>query len=219
MPVGDFTLTAISRGLPGSAAGRINSGNEVMTVDIALLGSGASAGTVFDIDGATPVPNALVGIMSDITGNSFTTTADASGNYNSNSGGYIPIGGFTIVAYDPVNKRYGIQRGVITNNNETVTVNASTTTNTGSVRVTTHDETGVAPIANARLRIEDMFYNLVYEGITDANGQVIITSFPVLGKFRINADKGIYWGESEGMITEQGQIVEINIIMVAGGEG
>ena len=87
--VGGFTVQARDpiTTLVGTVTGSIASDLQIVTIDVTLATWGALQGTVYRVDGITPVVGALVSVTA--PGASFGTTTDAAGHYAFE---FLPLG-------------------------------------------------------------------------------------------------------------------------------
>ncbi len=98
-----FTLTAVAPGGQDSASVRstLTESGQRLNVDLVMLGRGVVAGTVRNSSG-TPVANAVVTLQAVGGLQSFATRAAGEGSYRFDR---VPVGGFTITAYDAAANR------------------------------------------------------------------------------------------------------------------
>ncbi|MEP7012844.1 MAG: carboxypeptidase regulatory-like domain-containing protein, partial [Acidobacteriota bacterium] len=111
--VGRFSASATnpSNGLAGSAQGEIRNEADHDAVTIVVRATGTLVGTVFDVDGTTPVAGASVsvGIRS--------TTTDASGAYRLD---LLPLQFYGISAHHPTLPSCGVAAATLSEPNQTV---------------------------------------------------------------------------------------------------
>ena len=119
VPLGRFTLQAVDENfeLFTTMRGNLISDGDTVVLNPRLPAIGSVSGTIFDVDGVTPVPNTRVNLENlDSTGAegySYTRAfTDASGNY---SFGGVPVGTLHVSSADPITRNAnGFATGQIT---------------------------------------------------------------------------------------------------------
>jgi large repetitive protein len=181
--VGPFNVTASSStlGLGGQASGSVASDGQNVTANITLTASGTVTGTVFHVDGATPVAYAQV----NLTGG-FTTTADGNGNYAFT---FVPLGTYTITVADPSDGDQGAGNVVLSSPSQTQTANI-TLNGLGTVIATVLDALGNAdPYAIVTVTGQTSFAG-TFSAVTQPNGTVSFSQVPA-GSFIVIASDGV----------------------------
>lgn len=189
--LGEFTAKAEAphnAGLSGRATGRLVNPGDTTTADITLPESGTVSGTVFRVDGTTPVVNASVVISSPALDYHRSTQTDGNGFYSFTG---IPLDTFAIQAADRSTPRYkfGSAGGVLASANTTALVNITMLASaTVSGRIL--DASG-APMPGVDVRVQN--FSSVSDGSyfhqdlqTDANGRYEATGVPV-GLIRVSS--------------------------------
>lgn len=95
--LGNFSITASGGGVYGGASASLDVSDSVAVVDVTLPATASVSGTVFGVDGHTPVPGAYV-VVKNLDNGYFKTevVADNLGNYTASD---VQVGNVVIEAY------------------------------------------------------------------------------------------------------------------------
>ncbi|HXG46421.1 MAG TPA: carboxypeptidase regulatory-like domain-containing protein, partial [Methylomirabilota bacterium] len=178
--IGPFQLTArapIAR-LGGNTTGVIESEGQTVNADVTLVAAGTLAGTVFRPDGATPVRDAVV----TVSPGGLSAVTDAQGRYRFE---FMPVGFYTVDAFDPGTGDRGRAGGSISSQDETRTVNV-TLIGQGTVVVTVRDGGGQL-VPGARVTFSSFsIFGGSRSGNTAADGTITFGAVPA-ADFSISA--------------------------------
>ena len=178
--VGNFTVSATDpgSGLGGFAGDAVEFDGEIVPVTITLTPSGTLTGTVFESDGSTPVPGAIVSLSP----SDREAIADGSGVYLFDS---LPIGGYTLDALKPVTGDRGRATATISAPEEVIATDL-VLNGVGTLNVTVVDAGGV-PVNDAQVILSGgTIFGGTTQGMTDAVGLLTFTNV-LAGPFSISA--------------------------------
>jgi hypothetical protein len=217
--VGPFDLEATkeSAGLIGMASGEVEYDEQTVYINIYDQGSGTVKGTVFEADGTTPSPLALIQLTS---GNkSDTAYADTSGNYLVEN---VPVGGFSLKAYEQQQskKDYGTASGSIEFHGQEAVVNIIFQ-GLGTVTGRVLDGNG-NPVSDYSVILRSG-----YETSTNTSGHTGNTGefrfenirmgvFSIEAKDPLNPINGLK-GTGNGELTFDGQVVTVDLTLESAG--
>lgn len=178
---GDYTIANVQPGnfnirvtdpvtqLRGIAAGSLDLSGNTVTVNIQLFAGGSVSGRVLRFDNTTLVPNAQVSINRYLNGFPTTVNANAQGEYSFEA---VPVGSFTLTAFDPATGDRGRASNQVNSNGEQRVVNVQMN-GLGTVVARVRDASGnLIPNANVHMNSNSTFFSESYRGTTGADGIV-----------------------------------------------
>jgi hypothetical protein len=176
--VGTIVLSATSAATNtgGTATTAITSDGQSVTQNITLMPSGSVSGTVYRVDGTTPVAGAAVSL----NGSAFATTTASNGTFTISN---APLGGYTVIATDTASADRGEKPVTLTTSGQTVPVTINMV-GLGTVNITVEDGGGT-PVSGAVVQVNtnSPFYQ-VQNGVSAGDGtltfnQVLASSLTV----------------------------------------
>jgi hypothetical protein len=210
IPVGAFVVQAHdpSSGRLGRTSGELRFEGETVDVTIMQLPRGIVTGWVFQADGVTIVPGALVTLLSSGTVQTelqASTRADGTFRFEG-----IPSGEFTLSASDPVGGFKGTAKGRLTFEGETVDQSIKLEP-FASLRVTLRDTNG-QPATNATATVS-AGQGFSRSSAVDASGVATFDFLPlgtylVVGRSLANSGNG---GQTDATIDTGGQTFEVTV--------
>ncbi len=222
LPEGDFVVTAWEpdAGFAGSASGRITADGEQVLVNVYVADAiGSVYGTVYRPDGITPVAFAEVKI-SNADGDLAYLVSGADGTYGFER---IPLGDFSIQAFEAATGRWGFGDGRIDLANEQVPVNIVQAA-TGFVSGSVMRSGDLLPLAGWEVDIKQPDpggrYNplaqgafQIWRGTTGIDGRF---AFPgiTIGAFDLKVSKtGLGAAHVVSRVTREGETIDIPVVV------
>ena len=208
VPAGDFTVTAtdiVSEAM-GSEPGFIASEGEELVVDVTVEGLGEVQGTVYQADGTTPVPFAVLTLTTD-SGRQESVFADDSGEYIFP---HVPLEGFEVVSREQGGNDGGVVGGRLQADAE-IAVADVIFIGTGEVSGTVYESDGTTAVLSAALALTriDAESPLTTEllGFSSAtDGTYVFTDVPI-GAFSVVATDGTLSGTEQGVLAFDGDVI------------
>ena len=160
---GAVSVTALdsASGLQGRLSGTLGLSGETLTLDLNLVAAGTINGTVRRSDLSAPVPGARITLAYTAILDTFTATANASGQFTISG---VPVGAFSIDVVDPDTGDRGRALNQLSTNGETRTVNV-VMNGQGAVNVHVRDAVG-NPVGTARV---DIYTQTIFGGVLTAS--------------------------------------------------
>jgi len=178
--VGNFSVTAVdvASGLGGFTTDVLERDGEEVAVTVTLTPSGTFTGTVFESDGSTPVPGAVVSLSP----SGRETLTDASGMYRFD---FLPLGTFTLDAENPANGDRARTTATISTADEVVATDL-VLNGLGTVNVFVLDAGGT-PVRDAQVLLSSgTIFGGTVQGMTDATGLLSFANV-LAGPFSVSA--------------------------------
>jgi len=216
--VGPFDLEATeeSAGLIGMASGEVEYDEQTVYINIYDQGSGTVKGTVFEADGTTPSPAALIRLTS---GNkTYNASADTSGNYMVQN---VPVGSFAVKAIEQTDGQdFGTASGTIEFHGQEAVVNIIFQ-GLGTVTGRVLDGYG-NPVSDYSVILRS-----VYDTSTNTSGHtgntgefrfddICMGVFSIEAKDPLNPINGLK-GTGNGELTFDGQVVTVDLTLESAG--
>lgn len=228
---GEFSISVVSSdGLAGRASGKIMRNGQKISLEITVEGYGSVIGTVFEPDGETAALDVELTLYSLRTRKvvAYGTTSGMVEDLGSYNFPYLPLDDYVLVCFDVINGRFGQTYFSIKEHKETKIANA-TLTGYGTVqgKVLNTDGTGASNIQVSIKAKADIFGNnneidnftSVEMTATTANdGSFKFENIP-MADFELYAkdDETGISGFSQGELTENEEVVDCNVQLIASG--
>ena len=216
----DFTVSVLDSvtALHGGAGVKVYGPGSTKEITVLLEPSGTVRGKVFKPNSSETVPNVRIKLIreSDPSNLFSFTTSSQDGSYEFAS---VPVGKFSLIAYDPISgrpgKRYGEIKGEGGNYDLDITLQGR-----GNVSGIFYDNTMINPVSGAAIEIrnkKNYFYPI--NTTTDSSGKFSFEQI-AKGDFIIRArDKSTgLTGSAEGKISYEGEDVVVNIFSQVSGK-
>ncbi len=219
IPTGSFTITAVLVGsqLAGNANGTLSTDGEVVdNLEVVIEPAGTVAGSVLLSDGIRPAANVLLTLTgtSDVTGTVFSVPAitASDGRYTIAN---LPLGGFSINAFDSVTRGAGTVAGRIDTAGATVSLAPITLDDTIPAVVDVSPPGGATRVALTAPIIIDFSDTVTAASLTTAGGIIVRAGSAVLtvlraldaARTRVTVTPAIGWPELSALTLEVNQQV------------
>ena len=147
---GSFSVSVRdSYGFGGRIQGVIPADNQTVTVRIRIAPSGEVKGKFLSPDGAAPIPNAQIKLVSGGSVIGFDTTSTEQATLGEYSFKNVPLGSITVEGYDPATGRYGKASGRLISDNQILTLDVAQIAR-GSVKGAVLTGNGQNPVDGAK---------------------------------------------------------------------
>jgi len=210
--VGNFTVSAAdpASGLGGFASDALELDGEEVSLTVTLTPAGTLTGTVFEADGSTPVPGAVVTLAPSLR----QAVADSAGLYRFDN---LPLGSYEIDVEKPANGDRAAATaslGMV----DAVVVQDLVLNGLGTVHVTVLDAGGT-PVAGAQVLVASgTRFGGRFEALTDGTGQASFTNV-LAGPIAVSAmDPLEQLGGSIESNLLVGEILEVEVSLEASGD-
>ncbi|MFC2145970.1 carboxypeptidase regulatory-like domain-containing protein, partial [Acidobacteriota bacterium] len=220
---GEFDLDATdpANGLKGSASGQVEYDGETVYIDVIAQGWGIVKGVIYDAQGTGKVNRAQVKltqgykVLTEFSGPDPNNPSDTKkdGEYEFT---LVPVGSFTIVAYDSVNnsRDYGTASGKVGFHGQVVTVDI---TFKGLGSVTGHVFDGSGGIMQG-IPVTLTSGNEKFPSVSNSSGMYSFENVR-MGPFSLEAKQDLtnLYASGNGELTQNGQTVTIDLILESAG--
>ncbi|MDJ0785391.1 MAG: carboxypeptidase regulatory-like domain-containing protein [Myxococcota bacterium] len=206
---GSFGVRAeeVGTGLKGRGNGTVERGASVAT-RVVIQGSGVVRGRFLTAATGQPVPNASVTLSGG--GIQAFGTTDASGGFVLDA---VPVGRFSVEAFDPATRRAGRGSGELRFENDDVTIDLVQTAR-GSVEGYVLEGAGTTPVAAAPVTVQAMGVRLAVS--TRADGYFRVDGVPA-GPFQVTAmnpvEPLVFQAQAQGRIDFEGELARVDVVL------
>ncbi len=216
---GPFAVEARDpNGLGGRAQGTLSGAGRTAVVQVRLAASGTVEGHFYQLDGATPIPNAQITLRSGREAIGYQTTSAEPGSAGTYSFTSVPLGAIEVEAFDPATSRKGKAFGTLASDGQRLVLDLSPVAR-GTVRGSVLSADGTEPVGGAPVTIvvQGLFYES-FQGVTLSDGSFMFEGIPA-GGFTIEA-RGLITGligTAKGSLALEGQVVAAEVRLEATG--